>query len=961
VALFAPDVSRIAPPVAAPTPDRFPDELAAGTPEPLRSELVRLLGPDRVMGRVSDLVRYASDASPYRLIPRAVVMAHDAADVAAVMSYARRSGVPVTFRAGGTSLNGQAQGDGILVDVRRHWRGVVVEEQGLVARVLPGTVLGHANAVLAEHGRRLGPDPASTDIATVGGVIANNSGGMRCGVVHDAYQTVRSLKFVLPSGTTIDTAAPAAAQEFAAAEPELARGLVEIRDEIRADAALAERIRRKFEIKNTTGYRLVAFLDEDEPLEIFRRLLVGSEGTLGFVAEAVFQTVPHGRYTTAAFVLFPTIDDAVACVPALVDSGASATELMMVLAMKAAQAFAPIPPEWNEAPNDAAAILVEFRSDDEDELAQHEADALGVLAGRPLIGEARFTRDPELVEVYWRVREGLHGLLGKIRPRGTSLIIEDVCVQPARIAEAAADVRELLGKHGFLPGVAGHASAGNLHFMLTPTLTDPADRERYDAFMGDLVELIVDKYDGSLKAEHGTGLNMAPFVEREWGAKATELMWRIKALADPDGVLAPGVLLNRDPGAHLRNLKSSPPIEEVADNCVECGFCEPVCPSRHLTTTPRQRILLRREMARQSPGSPVTRALLEEFEYDGIETCAADGTCMLACPLGIDTGRLVKELRARQRTPGEGRVALAAARRWAAVERGARAALRAGDRPLRTATRVLRSAVSHELVPAWPGDMPHPARALPATTRAGAEAVYLPACVNRIFGHPRGAERDLSLPEALVELSARAAAPVWIPPDVAGHCCGTPWSSKGYRAGHEHMAAHTGAALRRWTDGGSLPVVIDASSCALGLVEDGDDIEVLDSIAWAHDRLLPALDVRPALRSAAVHPSCATRHLHLEGKLQRLAAAVAEQVFVPPSATCCGFAGDRGLLHPELPLAATADEAAELRDHALATGIEAHLCSNRTCEIGLRQGTGATFESFVFALERATRPALTNP
>jgi len=328
---------------------------------------------------------------------------------------------------------------------------------------------------------------------------------------------------------------------------------------------------------------------------------------------------------------------------------------------------------------------------------------------------------------------------------------------------------------------------------------------------------------------------------------------------------------------------------------------------------------------------------------------------MLACPLGIDTGRLVKDLRARQHTPRAERIALAVARRWAGVERGARAALRAGDVPLRGATRVLRTAVSHELVPAWPGDMPRPAGALPATSRTGAAAVYLPACVNRIFGHARGAERELSLPEALVELSARAGAPVWIPPDAAGHCCGTPWSSKGYRAGHAYMAGHTGAALRRWTDGGSLPVVIDASSCALGLVEDADGIDVVDSIAWAHDRLLPALTVRPNLKTAAVHPSCATRHLHLEGKLERLAASVAAEVFVPPSATCCGFAGDRGLLHPELPLAATADEAAELRER----GIEAHLCSNRTCEIGLRQGTGATFESFVFALEQATRPTAT--
>ncbi len=509
MALLEPEVMRIAPEAREAAGDRVPDSLASGTPEPLRSDLVALLGADRVLARVSDLVRYASDASPYRLIPSAVVMARDVGDVVKVMDYARRGGAPITFRAAGTSLNGQAQGAGIMVDVRRHWRGVEIEGGGGSARVLPGTLLGHVNAVLAPHERRLGPDPASTDIATVGGVVANNSGGMRCGVVADSYRTVRAMTFALPSGTVIDTAAPEAEAEFAAREPALARGLLEIRDEIRADPQLSERIRRKFEIKNTMGYRLVAFLDADTPLEIFRRLIVGSEGTLAFVAEVVFDTVPFGRHTSTAFVLFPGIDEAVACVPPLVAMGASATELMMVLAMKAAQAFAPIPQEWNDAPNDAAAILVEFRSDDPGALASLEEEAMSVFAGSTLVQPARFTRDPELTEVYWRVREGLHGLLGKIRPRGTSLIIEDVCVRPERIAEAAAEIRALLARHGFLPGVAGHASAGNLHFMLTPAFGEQGDRERYEAFMADLVALIVDKYDGSLKAEHGTGLNMA--------------------------------------------------------------------------------------------------------------------------------------------------------------------------------------------------------------------------------------------------------------------------------------------------------------------------------------------------------------------------------------------------------------------------------------------------------------------
>jgi D-lactate dehydrogenase len=965
--LLAPDVHRIAPEGNEPAKDRAPDELASGTPEPLRSELIDLLGEDRVLTRVIDLVRYASDASPYRLLPKAVVMARDAGDISRILAYGRRSGIPVTFRAGGTSLNGQSQTDGILVDVRRHWSGVEVLEGGARARVKPGTVLGHANRVLAPHGRKLGPDPASTDIACIGGVLANNSGGMRCGVVADSYSTVRSLTFVLPSGTVIDTADPDAAARFAEAEPELARGLAEIRDEIRADEELGARIRKKFQIKNTTGYRLCAFLDEDEPVQIFRRLLIGSEGTLGFIAEAVLETVPLPPRTTVSWLHFHGIESATEPVPALVEAGATAVELMVAPAlMVAAQNIAGAPQDWLELPPTSAALLVEFGAEDDGELDRLVAGAEEILREHELLRAPDFTRDPERIEVSWTVREGLHGLIGRFRPPGTSLIIEDVCVPPERIAESARDIQALLSDHGFLPGVAGHTSAGNLHFMLTPDFAKPEDTERYEAFMEKLVELVLDKYDGSLKAEHGTGLNMAPYVEREWGPKATDLMWRIKTLADPDGVLSPGVLLNRDPSVHLRNLKTTPEIEEVATTCVECGFCEPVCPSRHLTTTPRQRIVIRREMARQPAGSPVQRALLEQYEYDGIQTCAADGTCQIACPLGIDTGKLVKGFREREHTPRAQRQAAKLAERFKQAEKLARAGLRTGAAAgplMRGWSGASRALFSHELVPTWPSSLPPPAPGkLPATTREGAAAVYMPACVNRIFGRPRGDGVGLHLPEALVELSARAGLPVWIPEDVAGHCCSVPWSSKGYSEGAGLMANRSVEALSRWSGEGELPVVIDASSCALGLAREVADnlteenrerhakLEILDSISWAK-RLLPKLRIREKLESVAVHPTCSTRHLGLERDLRAIASEMATEVQQPIRATCCGMAGDRGLLHPELTASATAEEAAELAG----AGHDAYLCSNRTCEIGLQAGTGAAYESFLIPLERISR------
>ncbi len=962
----------VARPPGEPAPDRAPDWVAGGTPEPLRSELEALLGADRVRTRAIDLISYASDASPYRLIPKAVVVARDAADVAAVLRYAREREISVTFRAAGTSLNGQGQGAGILVDVRRHFGGVEALDDGVRARVKPGTILGHANRVLAPYGRKLGPDPASTDIATIGGVIANNSGGMRCGTTRDSYSTVRALSFVTSSGELVDSAAEGAEERFAAAEPELAAELAAIREEILADGELTARIRKKFEIKNTTGYRLCAFLDADSPLEIFRRLLVGSEGTLAFIAEATFETVPLPARTALAWIHFPDVPAAIAPVTRLVEAGASAVELMVAPALIAAgYSMTGAPEYFKELEPNSAALLVEFGGDDDAALDASEAKALEILGDQELLQPVEFTREAERVELYWRIREGLHGLAGRLRLPGTALIVEDVCVPPAQIAAATEDLRALLGEHGFLPGAAGHASAGNLHFMLTPDFAKQEDLDRYEAFMSGLVELILDRYDGSLKAEHGTGVNMAPFVEREWGAKATELMWRVKRAADPDGVLGPGVLLNDDPGCHLKNLRTTPPIEAEATACVECGFCEPVCPSRHLTTTPRQRIVIRREMARQSPGSPVLRALQADYEYDGLETCAADGSCRLVCPVGIDTGKLVKSFRSEQQTERSERVGLAVAKRWASVERATRRGLRlghtiasvAGDAPVAGLSKVARNVIGRELIPEWGQAMPRAAATeLPSTSRAGAAAVYLPACINRMFGSPAAAAP--SVIEALVEVSRRAGTPLWIPGDVAGTCCATPWGSKGFQRGYEWMANATAEKLWSWSDEGRLPVVIDASSCTHGLatevagvLDEGNaerhaKLEIVDSVAWL-ERLLPALEIPRKLGSVAVHPTCSTRQLDLVGSMAKLAGALADEVEMPKSATCCGFAGDRGFLHPELTAAATRDEAAELDGRS----FDAHLSSNRTCEIGLERGTGRPYRAAAQVLEELTRPA----
>ncbi|EAQ80127.1 FAD-binding and (Fe-S)-binding domain-containing protein [Blastopirellula marina] len=971
--LFQPDPLRILPVGHQPTADRAPDELAAGSPAWLRDDLIEMLDADQVLSRPIDLIKYASDASPYRLFPKVIVLPRHVEEVRQIFAYAKRKQLPVTIRASGSSLSGQAQGDGILIEARRHWAGWTIEEEGRRLRVRPGTVLFRANLALAPHGYRLGPDPASGSVCTIGGVVANNSSGMCCGTAQNSYQTIESLTFLLPTGHLIDTANPNAAEDFASAAPELNAGLLEIKREIEADAPLVERIRRKFSIKNTTGYHMEAFLDADTPLEIFRRLLIGSEGTLAFLSEAVFRTVPDDKQRLTAFLIFPDMYAAAAAVAPFVEAGAAAVELTDRASLRSVEGKPGVPDRWRELGETATGLLIEFRESTAELRDAALSAANKVLASLNLVEPAEFTTDRRLAAQFWSVRNGLLPSVGGSRPAGTSLILEDVCFPKDRLADGAIDLQQLLARHDYEGFVFGHASAGNLHFLITPSLNTQADIDRYDAFMADVVALVVDKYDGSLKAEHGTGRNVAPFVVREWGPKLTGLMWKLKRLTDPDGILSPGVLLSEDVASHLQNLHTTPIVEDEVDRCVECGYCEPVCPSRNLSTTPRQRIILRREMMRQPADSPVTLALLRDYEYEAIETCAGDGVCAIACPVNINTGNLMKEFRRQEHSATQEYVAKKAAQNWSTVESITRTALRAnqlsastlGEWPAKTITGASRAIVSHDLAPAWLPNLPAAADTkLPQTDPANATAVYFMACVNRIFGDSPDAKPAPSLAQAMVAVSARAGMPVYIPSDIWGNCCATVWHSKGYDQGNAFMANKIVESLWRWSDAGRLPIVCDASSCTLGIAseileyltpenrERHAQLSLLDSIDWAHDFLLPRLQIARPVGSVAVHPTCATQHLGLGEKLRALCAALALETVVPIHATCCGFAGDRGLLHPELTKAATAEQAAEL-DHR---EFDGYVSSNRTCEIGMNQATGADYRSVLFLLEELTRP-----
>jgi len=222
-------------------------------------------------------------------------------------------------------------------------------------------------------------------------------------------------------------------------------------------------------------------------------------------------------------------------------------------------------------------------------------------------------------------------------------------------------LKELFKKYEYHDAyLFGHALEGNLHLVFSQDFSNQNEVDRYEKLMSELAILVVDRFDGSLKAEHGTGRNMAPFVEKEWGTAAYEIMKRIKTIFDPNNKINPDVLINPDPIAHLKNLKPMPASHEIVDKCMECGFCEPHCVSEGLTLSPRQRIVIAREISRleETNDDPERLAAIrKDVTYQLDETCATDGLCALACPVYIDTGKFVKEWRANELNAGDKKTA----------------------------------------------------------------------------------------------------------------------------------------------------------------------------------------------------------------------------------------------------------------------------------------------------------------
>ncbi|MGG3796048.1 FAD-binding and (Fe-S)-binding domain-containing protein [Pseudomonas paraversuta] len=922
-------------------------------------DVEQLIAQDRRFSDPLSTLAFGTDASFYRLIPKLVIRVESEDEVVELLRLARRDQVPVTFRAAGTSLSGQAISDSVLIVLGDNWNAKEIRGQGTQIRLQPGVIGAQANAWLAPFGRKIGPDPASINACKIGGIVANNASGMCCGTAQNTYHTLAGLRVVLADGTRVDTEDANNVAAFRQSHAPLLEQLATLARETRANPELAAKIRHKYRLKNTTGLSLNALVDFDDPLDILSHLLVGSEGTLGFISSVTYDTVIDHPNKASALIVFPDVETCCNAVTVLKSQPVSAVELLDRRSLRSVQDKPGMPAFVQQLSANACALLIESRAATSTLLHEQLAQIMASMAAFPVEKQVDFTEDPVENAKLWAIRKDTFPAVGAVRKTGTTVIIEDVTFPVEQLAIGVNRLIELFDKHHYDEAILfGHALEGNLHFVFTQGFNNPEEVARYQAFMDDVAQLVAVEFGGSLKAEHGTGRNMAPFVELEWGSDAYQLMWQLKRLLDPQGILNPDVVLSEDPHIHLKHLKPMPAADEIVDKCIECGFCEPVCPSKGLTLSPRQRIVIWRDIQAKKRAGINTLELEKAYAYQGIDTCAATGLCAQRCPVGINTGELVKKLRAR--SAHSVKTADWLGNHFTTTLQGARFMLHAanGARMLLGAPRLGKisaalTKASKGRIPLWTNAMPQPERPIrfsPPVNDARPRVVYLAACVSRVMGPAAGDSEQMSLLDKTRGLLEKAGYQVVFPDNMDSLCCGQPFASKGYAEQAEHKRQELIGALLHASRGGLDPIYCDTSPCTLRLVQDLNQsrLDLYDPVRFIRTHLVHKLNFTPQTAPIAVHVTCSTQHLGESQALIDIARLCSTQVVIPEGIHCCGFAGDKGFTTPEL----NAHSLRTLKDAVqhCSEGIS----TSRTCEIGLSQHGGIDYHGLVYLVDRVT-------
>lgn len=937
--------------------------------------LENILPKERIKARLVDLVAYASDAGFYYLRPKAVVRPINEQEIIAILRFSHENTIPVTFRTGGTSLSGQSITDGILVDLKQYWNHIEIEDSGSRVRVQPGITGTMVNVFLKKYKRKIGPDPSSIDSAMIGGILSNNSSGMCCGVSMNSYHTTKHIRFILPNGKSFSSEVSNDYLRFEQECPDIYSSILSLKQQITANTVLYNRIRRKYLTKNTVGYSLNSFIDYSHPLDILSHLLIGAEGTLGFIAEAVMETVPDYPYKSTAFIYFKDIYSACQAIRPLAETGAEAVELMDRASLRSIKNIKGVPSILKVLPEATAALLVEYQGSTIEELNAKIERLTPYTQEFLLLEPIVFTQDAVEQALYWKLRKGMFPAVGAVRASGTTVILEDVAFPVDQLGEAILDLHVLFAKYNYDNAIIfGHAKDGNIHFVVTQSFNSVSEVDRYNRFLQEVVDLVVKKYDGTLKAEHGTGRNMSPFVETEWGSDAYNIMKELKAVIDPNNLLNPGVIINEHKDAHIQDLKSLPTVEEEVDRCIECGYCEHKCPSRDITTTPRQRIVIRRELALlKSKGDWVNhKELSSQYQYDGLDTCAVDGLCATSCPVDINTGDLIKRLRRENHSDFANKVALWVSGNFALVTRVVNLALASGNivnnifgkNAMIGITKTIKKVIPP--FPLWSNQLlttgsikGNYINKIADSNAEQSSVVYLPTCISRIMG---GAENKKSIPETFLSVSAKSGIQVIIPHGIEALCCGQLFSSKGFNMAYSSKCNETIEKLWQITNEGRIPVVLDVTSCSQTLQkcrpvldelnkQRFDQLNIIDSIDYLHDYVMPVANVLYKKGSIVLHPVCSLQKMGLERKFVAVANYFTEFVHVPVNAGCCGMAGDRGFLYPELTAAATAPEAGDVK----AKQYDGYYSSGKTCEIAMSDAVSKNYESILYLADECMK------